>query len=484
MRDSQYGGLRILVIEDDRGTALAIRRFLSQYFDASVEIADRCSSARSVLAQGDFDIVTLDYHLPDCDGTEMLEELTSEEDHPPVIVFTGHGSEEIASTCSILGASGYVIKGKTLTHMLRGAVEKAVAEVRLKNAEAELRRGEAFTRSVLTAMRDLLFVVDLEGNLIQWNPRVEEVLGYGPGELKGRSIMKDREGEDYRAASRGLTVTKNEGYEQGYEIDLIAKDGRRIPFEFSSAMVRGPDGEPVAVCGLGRDITDRKKADAEIRRLAGRVIEEQEESRKRIAADLHDTIGQLMQALKVRIDLLRKDPGGGADKGCQAELLGEMVEEAISNVRRLTAELRPEILDDFGLEKALRHYVSEYSEASGIHVNLELDDVPESIDGVSELNVFRIVQESLNNVRKHAGCEQCRVAISTAGDYLVVTVEDYGKGFDRAETALDLDDSCDMRFGLTGMRERAASVGGRLEIESEPGAGTTVILQVPLEVRR
>ncbi|HXF69382.1 MAG TPA: ATP-binding protein [Thermoflexus sp.] len=209
-----------------------------------------------------------------------------------------------------------------------------------------------------------------------------------------------------------------------------------------------------------------------------RIIEAQEEERRRIARELHDETGQALASLRVGLRNLEQTTAPEALRS-RLEDLYQLVDETLRRVRRLAFELRPSVLDDLGLVAALERYIRDYRERFGIEVEMQVVGLDERrIPPTIETAVYRIVQEALTNAAKHAKCQRISVLLQASPRLLSVIVEDDGCGFD---VEYVLRDGRENRLGLYGMRERAQLVGGTLTIESAPGRGTTVYLRVPLE---
>lgn len=218
----------------------------------------------------------------------------------------------------------------------------------------------------------------------------------------------------------------------------------------------------------------RKLADGEyrFRHLARAVWRVQEEERRSIALELHDGIGQVLTAL---INHLQHSAGDKADSVNEQSV--ELATSALSEVRRMSRALRPSVLDDLGLESALNWLARTTGEASGLDVSLQWPDDEIEVDKQTETLVFRIAQEALTNIVKHAGATRARINVGHDNRRLRVSITDNGRGFDATEILA----SSDRGFGARGMRDRAELFGGHLHIESASGEGTSVILELPEE---
>ncbi len=206
------------------------------------------------------------------------------------------------------------------------------------------------------------------------------------------------------------------------------------------------------------------------RHLAKAVWQVQEEERRSIALELHDGIGQILTAL---INHIRHSGGdAGSDDGGGSL---ELATTALAEVRRMSRALRPSVLDDLGLAAALRWLIRTTGEASGLDLTLTWPDDEVELDKESETLVFRIVQEALTNIVKHAEASRVRIAVQDAAQVLQVSITDNGRGFDAATVLA----ASDQGFGARGMRDRAELFGGRLLIDSAPGEGTSILLELP-----
>jgi signal transduction histidine kinase len=217
---------------------------------------------------------------------------------------------------------------------------------------------------------------------------------------------------------------------------------------------------------LAIDLSERVARDALRRVVAGQELE-----RQRLARELHDETGQALTSILLGLKAI-EEAGNGQDVRQSLLELRELVVGTLQDVRRLAVELRPKALDDFGLVAALQRLAETFAEQTGIRVHVEAALGDARLAGETETAVYRIVQEALTNVIKHAQAETVSVVLTRKGDRVVAVIEDDGLGFDPADTR-------DERLGLLGMRERIALVDGQLSVESRPGEGTTIAVEVP-----
>ena len=222
-----------------------------------------------------------------------------------------------------------------------------------------------------------------------------------------------------------------------------------------------------ARAALAVDLSERIARDS-----LRRVVEAQELERRRLARELHDETGQALTSILLGLKALEERIDDPSSRAATAELR-ELVVSTLQDVRRLAVELRPSALDDFGLVAALERLTASFSEQTGIAVDFQTALADERLPEEVETALYRIVQESLTNVVKHARARRVSILLARKNSAVKAVVEDDGQGFDPAEQADD-------GFGLVGMRERLALLGGRLEIESGRGGGTTVAAEVPV----
>ena len=209
-----------------------------------------------------------------------------------------------------------------------------------------------------------------------------------------------------------------------------------------------------------------------MQQLSARLVEVQENERRSISRELHDEIGQALTGVLVEManlsTLIRA--GGREAVAAKAAEIKHLVENSINVVRNMALLLRPSMLDDLGLAPALQWQAREVSKRTGMAVKVTADELPEVLPEEHKTCIYRIVQEALHNAAQHSGARDIRVTVRQADDRLLLAIEDDGKGFDpRAEKGM----------GLLGMEERVSHLGGSFQVESEPGRGTTVRVELP-----
>jgi two-component system sensor histidine kinase UhpB len=228
----------------------------------------------------------------------------------------------------------------------------------------------------------------------------------------------------------------------------------------------------------GPELAAGREALEQLQLLTRRLVETQEAERRKVSRELLDLIGQNLTALNINLDIVRGELAPVARPDVQRRIaeMKQLLEQTIDSVRSVIGELRPAALDECGLAATLHQYAARFRERSDCHVNVSADPLSARPAHDTELALFRIVQEALSNVARHSGAHYARVVLRGTGRGLLLTVQDYGCGFASPPKPIG---PTRQACGIAIMRERAAAAGGRLRIESEPGAGTRVIVDVP-----
>lgn len=230
-----------------------------------------------------------------------------------------------------------------------------------------------------------------------------------------------------------------------------------------------------------RRVSKLKSANRLQEEFSRRLIDANETERRRIAGELHDSIGQSLAMIKSRA-VLSAESATDEKMRQQLEMITAQTTQTIGEVREISFALRPYLIDNLGLTKAIRSLLNKISETSGLTIQAELDDVDKIFESDAEMSIYRIVQESLNNVMKHASASTVEVFLKTSKRNLTILVSDDGTGFDPKKTMIRTTDKGG--FGLLGISERVKMLGGTEEIESSPGAGTTILIRIPIPHRK
>jgi PAS domain S-box-containing protein len=347
-----------------------------------------------------------------------------------------------------------------------------------RRAQQALRESEERYRELFENAKDALYVHDLSGRYKSFNRAAEELSGFSREEILGKHFSNFVAPGSLKDARTNLCKKLDLEGETTYEIELVRKDRTRVPVEVSSRLIF-ENGERVGVQGVARDITDRKRAREALRTYSQRLIEAQEAERQVIARELHDEIGQVLTAVRINLQSIKRS----AQPGSQLLSIDDslvIVDGALSRVRELSLNLRPSVLDNLGLSSALRWYVDRYAQRSGIVADLKSNlEEGRRLRVELETACFRIVQEALTNVARHSQATQVWVQLTSSNGTLDLKVKDNGVGFDVDRL---LKDTLPARaLGLRGMEERAVAARGSFKIDSVPTRGTEVRVSFPLK---
>jgi two-component system CheB/CheR fusion protein len=408
----------------------------------------------------------------------------------------------------------------TLRDGRRYFVGMAVDITERKSAEAFFRESDERLRLMMESVADYaIMMLDAEGYIEMWNSGAERVFGYTAEEVIGQHGAIIFTPEDRR---RDMPLKEMEkARDTGRAADErwhVRKDGARFYVSGVLSALHDADGAVIGYVKIARDLTQQRQTEEELRRandrlearvrertfelakvneslrdeiteriqtekdrvrLLRQIVRAQEDERRRIARDIHDQVGQQMTAL--RLNLASLEQGYSADKKAREKLeqTKTIAERLDADVDFLAWELRPAALDDIGLAGAMRSFVSQWSKHSGVETQFHTSGLEqERLSPETETNLYRILQEALNNTMKYAQARRVDVLLERRDNQVVLIVEDDGIGFDPYKEAST---DGDQGMGLIGMRERAALVGGTLQIESKPKAGTTIFARVPVQ---
>jgi PAS domain S-box-containing protein len=265
------------------------------------------------------------------------------------------------------------------------------------------------------------------------------------------------------------------------EYRIVMADGRVKILEERWQAFHDDEGKPVRVAGTCRDITERVRAEEELRRLSGQLLRLQDEERRRIARDLHDSTGQDLVALATTMSQLHASfPSSSRKLRKLASQCQALADQCIREVRTLSYLLHPPMLDEAGLEDAIRHYAGGFTQRTGIEVELQISPRLERMKPDSEMALFRVVQESLTNIQRHSGSPQAKIRIERNQGTITLEISDKGSGIPGNLRRQNGKLSFGLGVGIPSMHERVTHIGGQLDIESG-GSGTTVRVTIPAD---
>jgi two-component system sensor histidine kinase DegS len=362
------------------------------------------------------------------------------------------------------------------------AVENARLYEREREFARQLKLSEERYRELFESANDAIWVHDLEGNLLAANRASEKLTGFTIEELRQSNRLNVRAFLTEEGLSLAQEIRRkllaNEPVAQPYEQRTLRKDGTEAILMITTNLVT-EGGKPVAFQHIARDVTEEKRMRENLQFYLRQITRAQEEERKRIARELHDDTVQYLVVLARQLDSLAESSKSlPSEEKAKLEDLRQQVTNIMEGVRRLSHDLRPATLDRLGLLPALQWLAANMEKLSGIKVQVTTSSIERRLPAEVEITLFRIAQEALNNVRRHSQATSAEVTVEFNETSIRITIRDNGKGFSPPGTVSDL--IKEGRLGLAGMHERIQLLGGSLKIESEPGKGTTVIIEAPL----
>jgi PAS domain S-box-containing protein len=348
----------------------------------------------------------------------------------------------------------------------------------LKSAEEALKKSEEMLRGLFESAPDTVVVIDQHGEIVSVNGQVKSMFGYNAGDVIGKSIITLI---PEATQLRGLwsdPENSSSSTPTGVELDGRRRDGTVFPIDITLNPMKGATNVVIAIV---RDISRRRLAEEALRdyadrlqALSRRLMEVQELERRKIALELHDEIGQVLTGLKLTLEVTTRLPVN--ELGNSLNQARGLVNELMARVRNLSLDLRPAILDDFGLLPTLLWHFEHYTAQTQVKVNFKHSGLEKRrFSPDVETSAYRLVQEALTNVARHANVREVTVRVWTQPETLSIEVEDAGRGFDLKSVAGR------ETSGLAGMRERATLLGGQLRIDSQVGEGTKLVAEFDLE---
>jgi len=439
-----------------------------------------------------FAVVFLDVRLPPGpDGVWTAEHIRALDPYLQIVMVTGYSDVDpvdIACRVPPMEKLFYIQKPldpQEVRQFASALGAKWHAERQVLKIHAELRESEEKHRTLTESSLTGIFIHQ-DGKYVFVNDRFAEVHGYRTQELLGKEywtlIHPDEKEGVKEIVSKRL---KGKAVPQRYEVQRLRKDGETIWCEMMAACIEY-GGKP-AIMGNIIDITERKQAEEALREsekklrfLSSRLLTAQEMERRRVSIELHDELGQALTLLKIRLRFIERNlqtDRTGIRQDCEGTL--RYIDQVIENVRRLSRDLRPSILDDLGLSAALRWLIDDFTKHYNIKTSLYMDDINDLSSLEAQITIYRIFQESFTNIVKHAQATRVSVAIRKQDGSVSFLVEDNGKGFD-VEQAVGRD-STEKGLGLAAMDERARMLGGFLDIWSQEGKGTRITFTIPMD---
>ncbi|HVU55297.1 MAG TPA: PAS domain S-box protein [Puia sp.] len=459
--------LKILMLEDSIVDAEMVERFLKkEHPDYQFHLAKNKETFLLALEQYRPDVILADNSLPQFDAAEALRIVRQQSLHIPFIMVTGTVSEEFAAGIIKAGADDFILKDRLarLPAAVEAALKQQQTEMEKQNAFRKLSESEEKFRCLLESAPDAMVIMDDQSRIQLVNTQTEKLFGYIAGEIIGKNVE----------------LLLPDDYRKGPESTGQKKNGQQFPVEISLSPLETAEG--LLITAAIRDITERKNAEQalkalelqimnqriqEQKRITRAIISAQEQERNRIGQELHDNICQIISTAKLYITVAKED------KPELSEFVDypiQLIETAIKEIRALS-ERNVTPLKDINLEDMVQTLVGNLARTTSLKTNFAYQVADHLFDDGLKLNTYRLIQEQLNNIVKHAGAKKVNVSIESEDHFIHVAVSDDGKGFDINQKRNGI--------GISNMINRVESYNGEIRIESSPGSGCTIRCKFP-----
>jgi two-component system sensor histidine kinase UhpB len=480
--------LRVLIVEDSQAdTTLLLLELRNGGFAPSWVRVETPAALQAALDGGEWDLIVSDFFLPRLSGADALQIVRQRGLDVPFLVVSGTIGEEKAVEMMRTGADDYIMKSNLarLVPAVQRELREAETRRQHKRAEHQLYQSEQRLRLALEAAQMGTWDWDVARNQLSLSERIYDLFQIAPEVFNGSAepLLQRVHPEDVEPLHRAICSTVP-GDSCRFEFRIIRPDGQ-IRWLFTQGKIfRDQHGQAVRLLGVVQDVTERKRAEEEVRAgrerllaLSRQLLEVQEKERRHIARELHDEIGQGLTAATLSVQMVQRladVPQVRRDLQDCATVL----DRTLQQVRAMSLDLRPSMLDDLGLAPALRWYLDGQAQRSGLHIQLTVEPAGARLPGSLETVCFRLVQEAVTNVVRHARARQVRVALWTEDGEAKLRISDDGIGFDVAQARSRAVEGSSL--GLLSMQERTLLVGGRFALRSQPGDGTEISVALPL----
>jgi PAS domain S-box-containing protein len=485
MEDTHKNSTNIFIVEDEKIVALDIAASLKSLGYNVTGMASSGKEAIDKVTKNIPDLILMDIRLKgEMDGISTAEAIHTRYDIP-IIYLTAYADENTLERAKRTEPYGYLLKPYE-KRVLHSTIEMAYYK---KKMEYKVRESERWLSTILNSIADAVIATDNQGRIKFINPVAELFTGWNQTSAMGKKlsdILKllnefDRTGIDLEIERIDKIITR-----QGI---LTDNDGNERIILFTVSPIKS-ESRLSGIVVIFQDVTEQRRTDRErenlfrevssarerLKVLSKRLIDVQESERRKLARELHDEVGQILTAIKINLQTAKKVTEGNAAPHLDESI--ELVDEVLNQVRNLSLDLRPSMLDDLGLIPAMRWYVDKQARRSGLQAHISTDLTDQRFPPEIEITCYRILQEAVNNVLKHSAAEKLKIDIWNDEHELHLRIADDGKGFNvytALRKALNGEST-----GILGMQERVELVGGKLRINSISGEGTDIHAIFPI----
>ncbi len=383
----------------------------------------------------------------------------------------------------VIGASRNITSRKQTEETLRSGRDRLLEEVKGHQVALQQSAQEVATQAkLLDLANDAVFISDLENRISYWNHGAERLYGWKKEEAVGQNASELLQTEFPVSYQEVVSTLKQKGVWEG-ELQQSTRYGNRMTVASRWTYRRDAKGNPVGWLEINSDLTLQKQAQEAARRLSARILQVQDLERRKLARDLHDSLGQYLASVKINIRSSLRNIESESARKVLTESIG-LLEQCLTETRTISYLLHPPLLDETGLGSAIRWYVEGFAQRSGIAVALNVPETVPRFSNEIETAIFRILQESLTNAHRHAKTERVQITMDIGPHTVAMSVRDYGCGIPQERLRSFLERNEGMGVGFGGMRERARELGGLLSVRRAEGGGTVVSVEIPIVARR
>ncbi|MDP1785938.1 response regulator [Nitrosomonas sp.] len=469
--------IHILLIEDNETDAILVQSDLQQAMGEQISVVhtERLDSALRLIQQQSFDLILSDLTLPDSDGVATINRLRESAASIPIAVLSFRDDEKLAIKAIKAGAQDYLVKGSLSEGVLARVIRYSIERKRIE--ESNRKAQQQFQTIFEKAPLGIALINLSTGKYYDVNPKYASIAGRCVDELLGTNqsdILHPDDVSSYRSDIERFINDQSHDCRLAKRVlrpdmSIIWIEISIVPFEIMG------NGEVCHLCMI-EDITESKRMIESLRQLTTHLQDVREEERTRIGREIHDVLGGTLTVLKMDLDWLSKKISADPMHE-RIRSLYELTGEAIETARRVSINLRPNVLDNLGLYGAIEWQIREFEQRTDIRCELESTISNLSLSNKHfETSIFRVIQEVFINIVRHSQATRVDIELSEDEDDILITIKDNGVGI--TESQMLNPES----FGIIGMNERTQQIGGKLEISGVPSQGSVVTLKIPLTI--
>lgn len=468
--------IHILLIEDNETDAMLVQNDLQQAMGDQISLihTERLDSALELIQQHSFDLILSDLTLPDSDGISTINRLRENAASIPIAVLSFRNDDKLAIKAIKAGAQDYLVKGSLTEGVLARVIRYSIERKRIEEStqKAQKRFQTVFEKAPL----GIALINLCAGKYYDVNPKYAAIVKKSVGELRGINPSDIIHPDDLLSYKNDIKrIVDQQLHDSKIVTRILRSDMSIIWIEMSIVPFETVGDLEVCYLCMIEDITERKRLIENLRHLTVYLQDVREEERTRIGREIHDVLGGTLTVLKMDLDWLSKKINTEPMHE-RIMSLYQLTGEAIETARRVSVNLRPNVLDNLGLYGAIEWLIRELEQRTNIRCSLE-----STVSNLSCINkhhetcIFRIIQEAFINITRHSKATRVDVGLLENEDGLAITIKDNGIGITESQMLNP------GSFGIIGMNERMQQLGGRLEMYGSPSEGSVVTLRVPLK---